>query len=125
MTESIPPANEQLRAYLRDAGRARPEDVAPVVAWLCSKAAAGISGQIVGARGAELALWSQPRPTLRLVDTSGWDATSLDAARSQIEHHLEPLVSEFDLFNGAPIAVERSDATSADRETLDEMDEKR
>jgi NAD(P)-dependent dehydrogenase (short-subunit alcohol dehydrogenase family) len=106
MTESIPPANGQLRAYLRDAPRSKPDHIAPVVAWLCSKAAAGISGQIVGARGAELTVWSQPRPALRLVDTSGWDAAALDAARPQIDDHLLSLQSQFDLFGGPPIPVE-------------------
>jgi NAD(P)-dependent dehydrogenase (short-subunit alcohol dehydrogenase family) len=105
MTESIPPATEALRGYLRSAPLARPEDVAPLVAWLCSGPAAGVSGQIFGARGAEVALWSQPRPLVRLVETGGWDAEALTAARSRLDGALVPLESEFDLFGGPPVAV--------------------
>jgi NAD(P)-dependent dehydrogenase (short-subunit alcohol dehydrogenase family) len=107
MTESIPPATDQLRAYLRSAPLATPDDVAPLVAWLCSPAARGVSGQLFGARGAEVALWSQPRPVVRLVDEGGWTTESLAAARGRLAGHLVPLESEFDLFGGAPVAVAR------------------
>lgn len=105
MTESIPPATDQLRNYLRAAPAARPEDVAPLVAWLCSPAAAGLSGQVFGARGAEVTLWSQPRPVVRLVERGGWSIGALTAARSRLDTHLVPLESEFDLFGGPPIPV--------------------
>jgi len=108
MTESVPPATEQLRDYLRAAPGAQPQDVSPLVAWLCSPAAAGVSGQIFGARGAEVALWSQPRPVIRLVDVGGWTAGALAAARPRLEPDLVPLESEFDLFGGPPVAVRRS-----------------
>jgi NAD(P)-dependent dehydrogenase (short-subunit alcohol dehydrogenase family) len=104
MTESIPPVNDQLRAYLRAAPAARPADVAPLIAWLCSPEA-GVSGQVFGARGAEVTLWSQPRPALSMVETAGWTADGLAAAGPHLEPHLLPLESEFDLFGGPPIAV--------------------
>ena len=105
MTESIPPVTEQLRDYLRSAPLAGPGDVAPLVAWLCSDSAAGVTGQVFGARGAEMALWSQPRPVVRLVEGAGWDSQALTAVRSRLEPHLAPLESEFDLFGGPPVPV--------------------
>jgi len=106
MTESIPPANDLLRAYLRTAGMATPEDVAPLVAWLCSAPASGITGQIFGARGAEITIWSQPRPVGRMVEEQGWDAQTLTGrVQAEFTRHLTPLESEFDLFGGPPVAV--------------------
>lgn len=109
MTEAIPPATDRLRDYLGSAPAAGPADVAPLVAWLCSPAAAGVTGQVFGARGAEVAVWSQPRPAVRLVETGGWDAAALAAARPRLEPHLVPLESEFDLFGGPPVAVSRGE----------------
>ncbi len=105
MTESIPPATPQLQAYLDTAPAARPADVAPLIAWLCSPAAAGVSGQVFGTRGAEITVWSQPRPAVRLVEADGWTSTSIDDARPRFVDHLVPLESEFDLFGGPPVAV--------------------
>jgi NAD(P)-dependent dehydrogenase (short-subunit alcohol dehydrogenase family) len=106
MTESIPPATDQLRKYLRAARGATADDIAPLVAWLCSDAAAGITGQVFGARGAEIGIWSQPRPIVQLVGAHGWNATTLAAtATGAFADHLTPLESEFDLFGGAPIPV--------------------
>lgn len=105
MTESIPPVTDQLRGYLGAAPLATADDVAPLVAWLCSPAATGITGQVFGARGAEISLWSQPRPGVRLMDPAGWDGDGLSSARAALEPHLVPLESEFDLFGGPPVAV--------------------
>ena len=83
-------ATEQLRAYLASAALSRPEDVAPLVAWLCSPATKGVTGQIFGARGLAVSLWSQPRPVAHV---TGWD----DASRDTLEPSFVPLESEFDL----------------------------
>ncbi len=105
MTESIPPATEQLRSYLEHAPLATAGDVAPLVAWLCSHDAVGITGQVLGVRGAEVSVWSQPRPVVSLVEPSGWDADSLTRARAELDRHLTRLESEFDLLGRPPVAV--------------------
>ncbi len=106
MTEAIPPVTDQLRDYLRHAPGARPEDLGGLVAWLCSDAAAGISGQVLGARGAEVAIWSQPRPVASWVAPAGWCPQRLSTTlRPELEGHLVALESEFDLFGAAPVPV--------------------
>ncbi len=106
MTESIPPVTDELRAYLASAPEATPDDIAGVAVWLCSAAAAGVTGQVVGARGAAITLWSQPRPLVELVEPVGWEVGTLaSTARAGLEEHLTPLESEFDLFGGPPHAV--------------------
>jgi NAD(P)-dependent dehydrogenase (short-subunit alcohol dehydrogenase family) len=108
MTESIPPATDQLRAYLAAAPLATPADIAPVVVWLCSPAVAGITGQVLGARGAAATLWSQPRPQVEALERRGWDPLRLETnARPLFQPHLTPLESEFDLFGGPPQPVVR------------------
>jgi NAD(P)-dependent dehydrogenase (short-subunit alcohol dehydrogenase family) len=106
MTESIPPATDALAAYLASAPEATPGDIAPFVTWLCSPAAAGVTGQIFGARGAEVSLWCQPRPGPSVVETGGWGTDALARLRDQLGADLAPLESEFDLLGGPPIAVD-------------------
>lgn len=109
MTESIPPVTDELRDYLASAPLATPDDIAPFVAWLCSAGAAGVSGQVFGARGAEISLWSQPRPVEHVVDTAGWNRTSLaGSVRPGLEPHFTPLESEFELLGTPPVAVARA-----------------
>ena len=107
MTETIPPVTEQLREYLRAAPGARPDDVVGLVSLLCSPEARRVSGQVFGARGAEVTLWSQPRPAVTLTDQSGWTSGALATGLAGLGPFLVPLESEFDLFGGPPVAVVR------------------
>jgi NAD(P)-dependent dehydrogenase (short-subunit alcohol dehydrogenase family) len=80
MIESIPiKSDEQARAFEKFRENARPEHVAPVVTYLCSEAAAKISGNIFGVRGGEIYLMSQPRPVKTIHRQGGWDHESLAA----------------------------------------------
>jgi len=57
---------------------AHPEQVAELVVWLCTDAAANINGRSFYAAGEEVGLWSEPELTRSLTRPGGWDLDSLD-----------------------------------------------
>jgi hypothetical protein len=78
--------------------------VARLVSFLASAASAGISGQLFGARGRELFLFSQARPSARLLQPQG--AYALDAlgeAMKTLEPSFTDLVTDLEAFSGDPI----------------------
>ncbi|RDE09565.1 SDR family oxidoreductase [Pelagibacterium lacus] len=79
MIESIPgkTPEEQEREMEKRRTRTRADQIAPLAAFLCSDAAEGISGQIFGARGNEVYLYSQPRPIRTLHRDDGWTVAKL------------------------------------------------
>ena len=52
-------------------------DVAPLIAYLASDAAAGITGQAIGVGGDRLQVWSHPEPAATAYRDGGWDAAAL------------------------------------------------
>lgn len=79
MIESVPGLSpEEQEKYLEKRRQTtRPEQIAPLAAFLCSDSAQSISGQIFGARGNEIYLYSQPRPTRTLHRSEGWSVASI------------------------------------------------
>ncbi len=57
-----------------------PEDVAGLVVFLASDAAAEVSGQAIGLGGDRLALWSHPAETVVEFSDGGWTAESIAKA---------------------------------------------
>ncbi len=108
MTETVPPVTDRLTEYLGWARLTSSHDVAPLLAWLCSDAASAVTGQILGVRGAELSVWSQPRPLATVAEPGGWDETRLTARMPELRRHLTALESEFDVFSTPPVAVAES-----------------
>jgi NAD(P)-dependent dehydrogenase (short-subunit alcohol dehydrogenase family) len=83
MIETVPGYTEgQMRER---AARTRPEQVAQLAAFLASDAAAEVSGQIFGARGNEIYLYSQPRPIRIMHRGDGWTP-------AKMAEHLLPAV---------------------------------
>jgi NAD(P)-dependent dehydrogenase (short-subunit alcohol dehydrogenase family) len=85
MTESVP-AERRRAASASDAERS-PDNVAPVVAYLASEQSGWINGQIVSARGYEVALYNRPEPIIRIIGTGPWDA---DALAGHVERSFGP-----------------------------------
>jgi len=71
-----PGSNTDFRKYRSTQGTN--EQIAPVAAWLVSDEAADINGQIIGVRGNEVYLYSQPRPIRSIHRSEGWTLESLD-----------------------------------------------
>jgi NAD(P)-dependent dehydrogenase (short-subunit alcohol dehydrogenase family) len=104
VTESIKPANDAQAAYKRKAMEVPALYVARLVTFLASDAAAKISGQLFGARGRELFVFSQPRPASRVLQPQG--AFTLDEfqkAFKTLEPCLADLITDLEAFSGDPI----------------------
>ncbi|MET9616465.1 SDR family NAD(P)-dependent oxidoreductase [Kitasatospora indigofera] len=67
-----------LPEWLRKAeGFGTPEDVAGLVVYLASDAAAGVTGQCIGIGGDKLALWSHPQEVATAYAGGGWSADAI------------------------------------------------
>ena len=75
MIETVPGQSE---AQLQErAAKTRPDQVAQLAAFLASDAAKDVTGQIFGARGNEIYLYSQPRPIRTMHRGDGWTAQKM------------------------------------------------
>jgi NAD(P)-dependent dehydrogenase (short-subunit alcohol dehydrogenase family) len=104
VTESIKPANEAQAAYKQKAMEVPALYVARLVSFLASAAATGISGQLFGARGRELFVFSQARPSARLLQPRGAHALgALGEAMKALEPSFTDLITDLEAFSGDPI----------------------
>jgi NAD(P)-dependent dehydrogenase (short-subunit alcohol dehydrogenase family) len=100
VTESIKPANDAQTAYKEKALAVPALYVARLVSFLASDAAARVSGQLFGARGRELFIFSQPRPKERVLQPrEGFDPGSIE----RLEPHFAELITDLEAFSTDPI----------------------
>lgn len=71
---------EGLPAEVRRDGLGLPEDVAPLLVFLASRQARGITGQCIGIGGDKLALWSHPQETRVALAEGGWSPEGIAGA---------------------------------------------
>jgi NAD(P)-dependent dehydrogenase (short-subunit alcohol dehydrogenase family) len=104
MIESIPAQSEQDRRRVEVFQQMTPEKIAPLAVYLCSDAAARITGQIFSVRNNEIYLFNQPRPVKTIHRAAGWTpeqiATELNPAFASL---FTPLERSEDVFNWDPI----------------------
>jgi NAD(P)-dependent dehydrogenase (short-subunit alcohol dehydrogenase family) len=98
MIETVPGQNEeQLKAR---AAKTRPDQVAQLAVFLASDAAGEISGQILGARGNEVYLYSQPRPIRIMHRGDGWTPERMaEHLLPALRSSLTPLERTRDVYN--------------------------
>jgi hypothetical protein len=81
-----------------------PEKVAPLVVYLASDSAAGISGQILGARNNEIYLFNANRPIRTLHRSDGWTPEKLAGQlKGAFAASFTPLERSQDVFAWDPV----------------------
>src|ERR1700674_4589734 len=79
MIGSIPTESEEEKRRVEKLQQMTPEKIAPLVVYLASDRAKGISGQIFSVRNNEVFLFNQTRPIRSLHRADGWTPEKLDA----------------------------------------------
>jgi len=102
MIDSIPAESDEEKARLVRFQQMTPDTVAPLVVYLASPRAEGISGQIFSVRNNEIFLFSQPRPAETLHDPEGWTPEKLDRIKDAFGPSLTPMERSSDVFNWDP-----------------------
>jgi NAD(P)-dependent dehydrogenase (short-subunit alcohol dehydrogenase family) len=104
MTDSIKGTTAEQQAYLDHARRAKVEHIVPFLAYLASDLSDGINGQVFGARGHEIFLFSQPRPVRVVGRAGGWDLQSIHAAvNASLRDGFTSLQTDLELFQSEPL----------------------
>jgi NAD(P)-dependent dehydrogenase (short-subunit alcohol dehydrogenase family) len=104
MIESIPAQSEQDKRRIEAFQRMTPEKIAPLAVYLCSQAAAGVTGQIFSVRNNEIYLFNQPRPIKTIHRANGWTPEALATElMTAFTPSFTPLERSEEVFNWDPI----------------------
>ncbi len=104
MIDSIPAETEEEKARVAAFREMTPEKIAPLVVYLGSDRADGISGQIFSVRNNEIYLFNQTRPIRTLHRSDGWTPEKLDAQlKGAFAASFTPLDRSSDVFSWDPV----------------------
>ena len=104
MIDSIPAETEEEKARVARFREMTPEKIAPLVVYLASDRADGISGQILSVRNNEIYLFNQTRPIRSLQRSDGWTPEKLDAQlKGAFASSFTPLDRSSDVFSWDPV----------------------
>jgi short-subunit dehydrogenase len=104
MIDSIPTETEEEKTRVARLRDMTPEKVAPLVVYLASDQADGISGQILSARNNEIYLFNQNRPIRTLHRSDGWTPDKIAAQlKGAFASSFTPLERSGDVFSWDPV----------------------
>jgi NAD(P)-dependent dehydrogenase (short-subunit alcohol dehydrogenase family) len=104
MIDSIPAETEEEKRRVERFREMTPEKIAPLVVYLASDRAEGITGQVFGVRNNEVYLFNQPRPIRTLHRSDGWTPQKLDEQlKGAFGPSLTPLERSGDVFSWDPV----------------------
>jgi NAD(P)-dependent dehydrogenase (short-subunit alcohol dehydrogenase family) len=104
MIGSIPADTPEEKARVEKFQQMTPEKIAPLVVYLASDRAAGVSGQIFGVRRNEIFLFNQPRPIRSLHRSDGWTPETLDQQfKGAFAGSFTPLDRSSEVFSWDPV----------------------
>src|SRR3954454_13957289 len=104
MIDSITAQTEEEKKRVERFQQMPPEKIAPLVVYLASDRAEGITGQVFGVRNNEVYLFNQPRPIRTLHRSDGWTPQALDQQlKGAFEASLTPLERSGDVFSWDPV----------------------
>jgi NAD(P)-dependent dehydrogenase (short-subunit alcohol dehydrogenase family) len=101
VTDIIQPANEAQKTYKERALKIGAHHVANLVTALCTPAAKGVTGQLLGVRGREVFLFGQPRPVARL-EVEKPEALAADLV-ARLGDKFTDLTTDLEAFNTEPL----------------------
>jgi NAD(P)-dependent dehydrogenase (short-subunit alcohol dehydrogenase family) len=104
MTQTIPDGSaDDARRRLERLQQLRADQVAPLATYLVSDAAAGVTGQVFAVRGAEIVLFSLPRPAAAMHRPGGWTPDAIaEAIGPALAPEFTPLETTAEVFPGEP-----------------------
>jgi len=104
MIDSIPAQSEAEKRRVALFQEMTPEKIAPLVVYLASDRAEGITGQIFGVRNNEVFLFDQPRPVRTIHRSDGWTPEKLDQQlKGAFGASFTPLERSTDVFSWDPV----------------------
>ncbi len=104
MIGSIPADSPEQKARVAKLQQMTPEKIAPLVIYLASDAAEGVTGQIFAVRNNEVFLMSQPRPLRSVHRGEGWTPETIaEHAMPAMRAGFYPLDVSADVFSWDPV----------------------
>ena len=104
MVQSIPAETEAEKERIDRLPQMTPEKIAPLVVYLASDPASGITGQMFSARNNEIYLFNQPRPVRIMHRSDGWTPQKLaEQLKGAFANSFTPLERSPEVFSWDPV----------------------